>query len=134
MQTKRDPFECWYSLADSAARLGVTTRSVSRARGRSPHRGREGGVSRQRAKQLQNQAAGLCEKCSTPAAPKSNGQLFRYCLWHVLQSRESQRKRVRCKRRWRGAASYWFTGRPFYPLTPALSPNGGEGVIGRRAA
>jgi hypothetical protein len=26
MSEPRDPFECWYSLADAAARLGVTTR------------------------------------------------------------------------------------------------------------
>ncbi len=31
MEAKRDPFECWYSLSDAAARLGVTTRTVSRA-------------------------------------------------------------------------------------------------------
>jgi hypothetical protein len=31
MDTKRDPFDCWYSIADAADRLGVTTRTVSRA-------------------------------------------------------------------------------------------------------
>src|SRR3990172_7477118 len=31
METRRDPFECWYSLADAAARPGVKTRAVSRA-------------------------------------------------------------------------------------------------------
>jgi len=36
METRRDPFECWYSLADAAARLGVKTRAVSRAVGMDP--------------------------------------------------------------------------------------------------
>jgi len=85
-------------------------------------------VSRQRKKQLANQAAGLCEKCPAAAAPKGNGQLYRYCLWHTLQSREAARKRSGAKRRWRAAASYYFAARPFNPVTPALSPGGGEGV------
>lgn len=31
MNERRDPFECWYSLADAAERLGVKTRTVRRA-------------------------------------------------------------------------------------------------------
>ncbi len=31
MEAKRDPFECWYSLADVADRLGVSVRTVRRA-------------------------------------------------------------------------------------------------------
>jgi hypothetical protein len=66
-------------------------------------------MSRQRKYQLRHKRAGLCCDCSRPVA---SGTLF--CELHRrkrnLENRESLRKRLKRKIRYRNAESYSFTG------------------------
>ena len=49
---------------------------------------------------------GRCPSCGKPCFVKKNGELARECETHLVYNRERMRRKLKLKKRYRGAASY----------------------------